>query len=272
MGKYYRIKDWNTIFENAESRKYKKLNWVPMPNKWDGLGFSRLRKHKNFISAFSGWSLIVQIASKMPQRGVLVTADGWELSPEDMADLTGCPVEVFRRAIEVLSDPKIGWIEEVSEEGVAVRQEPPEKLPDCPESSGNLPESPEIPGKSPGSFGNITVEQNRTEQKEKKKPPIIPQGGGLDLFDSLKKDISKIYNRKESTAWSDKEVKKLREIARRGDALEEFKAIEALYESGKYEYFRRDIITLLNNWTGEVDRARLKGYGEDDKQQLETDK
>ena len=41
----------------------------------------------------------------------------------------------------------------------------------------------------------------------------------------------------------------------------EFGTIAELYESGKYEYFRRDIITLLNNWPGEVDRARLHGYG-----------
>ncbi len=95
-----------------------------------------------------------------------------------------------------------------------------------------------------------------------KTPPKAPQGESSCVFESLKKGISKIYNRKESTVWSDKENKKLKEVARRPDAETEFLTIEELYESGNYEYFRRDIITLLNNWPGEVDRARIKGYGE----------
>lgn len=98
--------------------------------------------------------------------------------------------------------------------------------------------------------------------RDENSPPKAPQGEGSDVFESLKKGISKMYNRKESTVWSDKEKRKLREVASRPDAQEEFDAIESLYESGNYEYFRRDIITLLNNWPGEVDRARLKGIGE----------
>lgn len=162
---YYEIKDWNRIFENAESRKYKKLNWVPVPNKWDGLGFSRLRKHKNFVVAYCGWSLIVQIASKMPQRGILVTADGWELSPVDMADLTGCPEDVFSKALEVLCTPEIGWI---------IRKD-----------SENLPVSPETAGESPSVSGDSSVEQNRTEREQKEgeksasAPPPPPASGGL---------------------------------------------------------------------------------------------
>lgn len=161
---FYEIKDWNRIFENAESRKYKKLNWVPVPNKWDGLGFSRLRKHKNFVAAYCGWSLIVQIASKMPQRGILVTADGWELSPVDMADLTGCPEDIFSKTLEVLCAPEIGWI---------VRK-----------NSENLPVSPEMSGESPGTSGNTPVEQNRTEREQKEgeksacAPPPPPASGG----------------------------------------------------------------------------------------------
>jgi hypothetical protein len=92
-------------------------------------------------------------------------------------------------------------------------------------------------------------------------PPITPQGEDSEISNLLKSGISKMYNRKESTTWSEKEKKKLKEVSKRVDALEEFHTIEALYESGTYEFFRRDIITLLNNWPGEVDRARLKGYG-----------
>ena len=74
------------------------------------------------------------------------------------------------------------------------------------------------------------------------------------LVDELKNNINNLYNRKESTKWSDKEIKKLKEISKRQDAMQEFNQIKELYESG-YKYRRKDIITLLNNWTGELDRA-----------------
>ena len=74
------------------------------------------------------------------------------------------------------------------------------------------------------------------------------------LVDELKNNINNLYNRKESTKWSDKEIKKLKEISKRQDAMQEFNQIKELYESG-YRYRRKDIITLLNNWTGELDRA-----------------
>ena len=74
------------------------------------------------------------------------------------------------------------------------------------------------------------------------------------LVDELKNNINNLYNRKESTKWADKEIKKLKEISKRQDAMQEFNQIKELYESG-YRYRRKDIITLLNNWTGELDRA-----------------
>lgn len=74
------------------------------------------------------------------------------------------------------------------------------------------------------------------------------------VFETLKKEISEFYRRKESTAWSAKEIKTLKEISKRADAEKECRAIVALYRSG-YKYARHDIQTLLNNWTIELDRA-----------------
>jgi hypothetical protein len=61
------------------------------------------------VALFCGWNLIVQIASKMPERGVLRDEDG-DLSPEDMALMTGFPENVFDLALQVLTEPKFGWI------------------------------------------------------------------------------------------------------------------------------------------------------------------
>lgn len=89
----------------------------------------------------------------------------------------------------------------------------------------------------------------KTDDKDKDKDK------DKDIKEILKKNISFLYHRKDSTSWTDKENSKLVEIAKRADAIQEFEEIKKLYESG-YKYRRQDIITLLNNWTGELDRAR----------------
>lgn len=76
----------------------------------------------------------------------------------------------------------------------------------------------------------------------------------------LKEKVSLLFNRRPTTPWSDKETKQLREVSKRPEAIQELAAIEALYGSG-YIYRRRDIMTLLNNWTVELDRAQARGMG-----------
>ena len=43
----YSIRDWDDNFETAQSRKYKKLSWVPIPNRHDSKGYRRLIQMKN---------------------------------------------------------------------------------------------------------------------------------------------------------------------------------------------------------------------------------
>jgi len=103
------IKDWKDNFENSETRKYKSLKWIPIPNKHDGKGFGRLRHQENRVELFCGWCLLIQIASKMPERGILKDEDG-DLTTEDMEFMTGFPSSIFKKAIRFFSDKKIGWI------------------------------------------------------------------------------------------------------------------------------------------------------------------
>lgn len=155
-GKAYAVRDWERHFENSESRKVKDASFVLIPNKHDGKGYARLTRNKKSCRALAGWLLILQVASKMPQRGILVDEDG-ALDAEDFADMTRFPADVFDDAIEVLTDPAIGWIEEID-------------LPDSLRTYGRNPEV--IPIKSgsvrmaSGRVPTCRVEQNRTEQKE----------------------------------------------------------------------------------------------------------
>lgn len=111
MNALYRIRDWENLYETAETRKLENLRWVPIPNKHDGLGFRRLAQQRNRCELLGAWLLIVQVASKgrRGQRGVLAR-DGQPLDIEDLALMTGFPAPVFKDALTFFSDPKQGWL------------------------------------------------------------------------------------------------------------------------------------------------------------------
>lgn len=123
----YAIKDWDKHFENSESRKIKSLTWVPVKNKHDGKGYRRVVAHPKGCLVFCAWCLIVQVASKMPTRGVLLDEDG-PLTTSDLSFKTGAPEHIFETAFQVLTDPKVGWL---------VKQKCP-VVPVSPEVSGGV--------------------------------------------------------------------------------------------------------------------------------------
>ncbi len=91
---------------------------------------------------------------------------------------------------------------------------------------------------------------NDTVKKSKPKEKIIEEW--------LKRCIGRFYRRRKTTEWSGKELKALTGIIKRDGVLAECRDIMALYNTG-YEYFRKDVVTLLSNWSGEVDKARKRG-------------
>lgn len=145
----YRVKDWDKHFENHESRKVKRSFWVPIPNRHDGKSYRRIASHPDGVQVFAGWILILEAASKMPERGVLADEDG-PLDAEDLASMTGFPAAIFEAAFRVLPEVRIGWLE-------AVEAKPRRRK--SPATSRNLPESPAVPGSS-------AVELNGTELQD----------------------------------------------------------------------------------------------------------
>lgn len=107
--KLYRIKDWDRHFEVSQTRKCARLTWVATPNKHDGKSYRRLMRHPDGAAIYGAWCLILQVASKCPERGVL--SDGTDpLTAEDLALKTDCPEKWFDLALELLSTPEIGWL------------------------------------------------------------------------------------------------------------------------------------------------------------------
>jgi len=75
----------------------------------DSKQFRKLAKKPYGMEVFGVWVLLLELAAKMPERGVLKDKDG-DLSIEDMELITGFPSKSFEKAIKILCSDEIGWI------------------------------------------------------------------------------------------------------------------------------------------------------------------
>jgi hypothetical protein len=68
--------------------------------------------------------------------------------------------------------------------------------------------------------------------------------------------IGEWFGRRTSTAWSVKEAAALKAVDPSAEELTEMEDYYTAPMQADKDYRRRDVLTLLNNWTGELDRAR----------------
>jgi hypothetical protein len=109
-----------------------------------------------------------------------------------------------------------------------------------------------------GNLPKSTTTKN--EGSTKNDPPIVPQGGRrTDTKEASEwaDRICKIFRRRLNTPWSAKEIKAFKIICPIDD--DELCMVERYYTTasrGDKTWLRREVLTFLNNYRGEVDRAR----------------
>lgn len=213
------VKDWNTLFENAASRKLKGLGWVPIPNSHDSLAYCRMMSRKDGPEIFAAWILIVQLASRCSERGILASSDGRPYCPEEMAVKTRGPERIFTLALPYLCSA--GWLE---------------SEPSLGESANGVGESA-----STAADGGGLASANRKEKKGKEKKTPNPLKGVCFPDNLNSEEFKKLWeewvtHRKEirhplTPTQIDKQLKRLSEL---GLAA----AVEALEH------------TIRNGWQG----------------------
>ena len=105
----WRITDWETTFEIAQSRRRPgRLNWVPMPTRHDSRGYRKLIRGEDGVRHFAAWCAIVQVAGRCHVRGVLADDRGVPLTVDDLEAMTDISAAIFRTAVGALSE--IGWL------------------------------------------------------------------------------------------------------------------------------------------------------------------
>jgi hypothetical protein len=223
MKTQYCVRNWDDHFENSQSRKVNRLNWVAIPNKHDGKSYRRLISMPDGPSIYAAWLLLLQVASKCPNRGVLADEDG-PLDEDDLAAKTGCPVELFAAAFDVLSNPRIGWLDvetppATGSELAACSQSTTSTLPACPDvSSLKGTEQNNRNGTEPkkGAADAAGGSPKTSKRKPKAQEPVtIPDEldtesvrVALDEFREhrrqLKKPLTALAESKLLTEWSNK--------------------------------------------------------------------
>ena len=112
----YRIKDWEKNYTVAQSRKVqdgRPMPWVAMRTKHDGKGYRRVMKRKDAMAMMGAWMLIVEVAAKCPEHGVLNDGEA-PLTPSDLSDKTGGDERTFATALEVFAAQDVGWLVAIS--------------------------------------------------------------------------------------------------------------------------------------------------------------
>jgi hypothetical protein len=82
---------------------------------------------------------------------------------------------------------------------------------------------------------------------------------GQPRRDEIMAIVGRWFSRRATTKWSSKEMKALKAVLDLQPMDDEIAALDRYYSAtiaAKDDYRRRDVVTLLNNWQGEVDRAR----------------
>lgn len=84
----------------------------------------------------------------------------------------------------------------------------------------------------------------------------VPNGNGTaNGLSPLGQRIAGWFKRRETTKWSERELKELKKVEAFSTPEDDLKLLEARYQSNA-PYTRQEILTLLNNWNGEIDKSR----------------
>ncbi len=105
----YKIADWNKHYENHRTRDLKHLDWIRIPTKMDGDGYTELLDHPDGAAHLGAWLAILLIASRCEPRGTLVRSNGLPHDPVSMSRISRVDPAIFRETLARLYI--IGWIE-----------------------------------------------------------------------------------------------------------------------------------------------------------------
>ncbi len=104
------IKNWAIYFENGQTRRIKNLTYSLSPVDYSSMTRKTLlQKGAAGYQALAVFSELIDMATRCPQRGLLVESTG-PITPEQIAARTGMPLEDVVQSLELLANKAVAWI------------------------------------------------------------------------------------------------------------------------------------------------------------------
>ena len=110
--KAYHIKDWNTIYETAQTRQVRTLTYFSKPNKLVGECVGHMLNQEDGLALYGVWTFLEALASTAPteHRGWLVR-NGTPMDAVRISALTRIPAAAIQRALDFFSTTPMDWLE-----------------------------------------------------------------------------------------------------------------------------------------------------------------
>lgn len=182
---------------------------------------------------------------------------GVQVLPYDGVDFSRVLDALATRGFVVryrVGDACFGWIPSFLKHQVINNRESESVLPD---PDGNIEENPINTDESDASATREPREDHAC-RKEGKGREGKEGDGTRELspeLEAFRLRVGAMIRRRPTTHWSTKEIKALKEIYDFNTPEEDLVALEERYKSND-PYLRRELMTLLNNWNGEIDKSR----------------
>lgn len=189
---FYRIKDWNVLFENNRTRELKYLEWVAFPNPMligGGDAYAELMEHPDGPTHFAVFCACVFLASRSHLRGTLlrsgVAPSCDPMSQARVAHTCRIPADKCGIALDRLVE--LGWIECLPLSKLSTYNGAGKSRQDAGKSHENAGKSHE--DASARARVARVPERNGTEYNTPPLPPSTEGGGPSHLTRSEKKRL-----------------------------------------------------------------------------------
>ena len=110
MLKCYRIKEWDTYYENNRTRDLKNMSWVPIPNKLAGDGYTWMIEQKNGAALYGAWIACVHLASTCDPRGTLLRHSNEPHDINSISRITRISESILKEMLD-FTVSKCKWME-----------------------------------------------------------------------------------------------------------------------------------------------------------------
>jgi hypothetical protein len=184
---------------------------------------------------------------------------GVQVLPYDGVDFSRVLDALATRAFVLkyrVGDACFGWIPSFLKHQVINNRESQSILPD---PEGNIEQTPinteEIDACPTRAPRDDHAGQGEGKGREGNGKEGVSQKALSPDLEAFRLRVGAMIRRRPTTQWSTKEIKALKEIFDFNTPEEDLVALEARYQSDD-KYLRRELMTLLNNWNGEIDKSR----------------